>query len=284
MKDDKKDRASVEMLLSLAEQAKTFEEITAHHDLAAPGSDLAADDKASAPFQTSHLVAHCLSVTSDHYRAVRTLLASDDPAYAVKLSMVAHYPLLRSAVESSAMALWLLRPEDPRDRLIRLLRARWAEFQYERDIYMAMSEEDPDDDKEELRRKQKVRRDNAPKHSARMKSLRAVAQRSAVERAEFEQFPRMGPLVRDAALATKLRPSSAASVWQLLSSVTHPSVRGVMAMSDLEVVDNGGDVLHASITTKPAALSAMLVCSLALTTAAYRLTERRGGRQLLPAP
>jgi hypothetical protein len=89
-----------------------------HPDLweVTPGSSLAGDDKATAPYQLSHAVRSALSVAVDHMHATSNLLV-----HAKALHPMAPFTLARAAIEAGSSAIWMLGPAVRRDRVLRRL-------------------------------------------------------------------------------------------------------------------------------------------------------------------
>lgn len=86
------------------------------------GSSLAGDDRVADPYQVSHAVRAALGSSIDHMHAVVNLLGE-----AKALHPMAPFTMLRSALESSATALWLLQPSNRSERLTRRLRLAAAD-------------------------------------------------------------------------------------------------------------------------------------------------------------
>ena len=90
----------------------------------APGTDLAEDDRLSAPYHVSHAVARAQMVSVDHLHALRRM--TEDCSVCVPNGMTfqvtAHWALLRAALENACRAIWLLGPESRSERVLRALR------------------------------------------------------------------------------------------------------------------------------------------------------------------
>ncbi len=82
-----------------------------------PGSDLAADDEATDYLHVSHMVLNSLFLAVDQLAALRTMIVE-----AQRLHTSPPFTLIRSALENAAVAVWLLAPEDARERRLRRLR------------------------------------------------------------------------------------------------------------------------------------------------------------------
>jgi hypothetical protein len=81
------------------------------------GSALAADDKASNPYQVSHCALACLTAGVDHLHALKRLVIDDR-----LLHTGADYSLARGALENFGTAFWVLHPVEPAERITRSLR------------------------------------------------------------------------------------------------------------------------------------------------------------------
>ncbi|GAB3030944.1 hypothetical protein GCM10027052_04170 [Parafrigoribacterium mesophilum] len=98
-----------------------------------PGSVLASDDAVLGDYPASGLVQTCLASAVDCLDAVEALMVDEDGG--VRLYTFAQYPLLRSVIEASAQAIWLLRPDDQAVRIERNLRVRATEHLQDAELY-----------------------------------------------------------------------------------------------------------------------------------------------------
>jgi hypothetical protein len=89
----------------------------------APGSSLAADDAAARPYEVSSAVVGGLVSAVDHLDALRVLVVE-----AAVVHSRAPYTLLRAALENAATAVWLLAPANRKERVLRRLRLKWADY------------------------------------------------------------------------------------------------------------------------------------------------------------
>lgn len=95
----------------------------------ASGSMLASDDAALGVYAASQLVGTCISAAIDCLDAIHTLMVEEDGG--THLHTFAQYPLLRTVLEASAQALWVLGPDGQQERIIRNLRLRATEFKHD---------------------------------------------------------------------------------------------------------------------------------------------------------
>ena len=89
-----------------------------------PGSQLAADDDASDPYQVSHCARACLNAGVDHLHAAKALMFGAVPI----LHANSEYSLFRGALENLATAFWVLHPAQRSMRVERALRSMVKNF------------------------------------------------------------------------------------------------------------------------------------------------------------
>lgn len=87
-----------------------------------PGSSLAGDDSASDPYQISHAVRGQIGVAVDNMHAAVNLLTE-----ANVMHPMAPFSMIRTALETSANATWILQPKARSDRVLRRLRLAFAD-------------------------------------------------------------------------------------------------------------------------------------------------------------
>lgn len=251
-----------------------------HWDLVAPGSELADDDALTAPFQTSHLVAHCLSVGLDCLRSTRVLLTDPAKTSGMRIPLVGHYPAIRSAVEAGAEALWLLGPTDPAERVSRTLRARWDDIVQDDQAALALTGPDPRDEKADVARKQQMRRENSRNVRTKKNRLRAVAKRAGVpESVMTQRLPGFGEMLLECAAITGVESNYQYGMWRLVSGLTHPSASRAVMMSVVEEKgDAGNGVMNAELTASISMTNSALDAALLLHWHALELAAARGGR------
>ena len=254
-----------------------------HWDLAAPGSELDGDDTLTAPFQTSHLVGHCLSISLEGIRTTRFILQDHDPenASGIRLPMAGHYPALRSAIEAGAEALWLMEPDDRRERVSRTLRARWDDIIEDNKVMLALTSEDKNDAKDDVRRKQQARKVNSNNVRTKKKRIREVATKAGIPHDEmFLAHPGFGPVVEEAADVTGVASNYQYGMWRLISGLTHPSASRSLAMSVVKEMGESKDgTFMAEMTASTQLTVAALDAALLLHWHALNLAAKRGGRE-----
>jgi hypothetical protein len=127
-------------------------------DIAQPGSELADDDRATAPFHTSHLVHYALNVASD---ALRTTLVLMDDGADIRVPIIGLYPLLRTVIEGSALATWLVAPVDRDERVKRTLDTRLSDVLHDDKAVIVAATIEPSDGARDRSDKSRTLRENA---------------------------------------------------------------------------------------------------------------------------
>lgn len=244
-------------------------------------SQMAVDDAATHPTELSHMVTYCQNMAIDNLRSLRLLLNPSDEA-GIFLPQVAMFPMIRSAIESSAQAVWLLQPALSRERTVRTLRARKSEVSFERDLSMLMHGEEPGDPADLKKAKARARQRAATNAKSWNADLRSIAERSTISQDEYEDgLPGYGPLVAEAATATQLPPRFARSIWQMVSGLTHPSTTRGVSFSRLEELEGSTDELRVTrMTADPKVVRSGLMVAMSLYTVAEDLL---GARLITPA-
>ncbi len=250
-----------------------------HWDLAQAGSELAADDAATAPLQTSHVVGHALSFAVDCLRSTRMLLTDPDSPTTIVLPLTGQYPLLRGAMEAGGLVLWLLEPNDHRERVSRTLRSRWDDIVQDDKAVLAMTDFVAGEPKERISYKNAQRRKNAQRVRKQKARVRAVADAAGIPRSEMEQgLPGWGPIIREGAPAGTLPANQVHGWWRLISGLAHPSASRTLSLHNLEEIAerDGSGTVQALFTSRPDITNATLEAAALLYINALRLTSRRG--------
>lgn len=224
----------------------------------APGSALAADDKATRPFNTSHLLQSLLVTSSDHLHALCSLLFD-----AKALHPFATSTIVRSSIELAASAAWILQPKVPRERVIRALQLRSAD---ERDRANAMKTWNLPDPVGDFQRKwahEKI-------HSLGLTKLPRVTNTAILSEVSTHLTPH-----------SRLTPFS---VWQLASGFAHG--RQWAPLLFLEREDLGAadvDVVGVRFTLSPDRLMPLAYVAMKTLEHAVDLYTLRGSRPVPPA-
>lgn len=212
-------------------------------------SQLDVDDTETNPIQMSHLVAYCQLMAIDNLRAVREILNPNGDE-ALTFPIVALYPLLRSVMESSSLALWILEPEDQRTRVQRLLRARATDIVFDDKLNEIVLGPLPTTGKAERSEWNKAVRETAATKKRRRGYIKAVAGRFDIPMSEVDEgTPGFGELNGLAAASSDIPDEMGRAVWHYVSGLTHPSTsRGASASALDEVGPQVANILSVRMT------------------------------------
>lgn len=204
------------------------------HEAAAGAMSIrTADDAATWPLAIGQHVEYCIVQAIDMCQGIAELVTNDS---GLQIPLAATYPLTRSAMESSSMAVWMLLAPTRRERVLRRLQAAHDELAYEKAFIHCVA--DSGDVSKEMRIKRVYARD-AMKTKARMKEIARV---NGIDALEYASFPGWENIVENAAGILDTRSSLAAAAWRFTSGVTHPSfTRGRIAHEFVAATRDGDD-------------------------------------------
>lgn len=238
-------------------------------------SELASDDALTSPLHTSHLVTYTQSVAIDNLKALRALILDGD---GLTLYQVAQYPLLRSAIEASAEVIWLLGPNDQRERVRRLLVARASEFTYDRRLVLEAGAVREQDEAAMKKTRARMRQDASRSHRANLADLRRVAARVGVAESEFLDADLPWTEIVGYASELALQPAAevGVTIWRAVSGLTHPSSSRALMLAVFE--EDGprvGDRISARVSASAQNVASTTVAALALLRTSERLIRYR---------
>lgn len=237
-------------LVQAAEIRRRLEQapiVLARHErlpaLPALGSDVASDDIATAWMTSSHLVNATLLMAADNMRALGVLLFPDGR---LSMPLYAHYPILRSILEASALVKWLLEPEEQTERVARMLRTRWSDSLHDRDLKqeeVATVKAMADYDAEGLSRAEAA---IAARYARDVAKIREIAEAFSIPhavvkrgRAPWVHMVRAVCTVEEGADWIAVPGEYTASTWRALSGLSHPSYGGVVNSSSMQRIADG---------------------------------------------
>jgi hypothetical protein len=246
-------------------------------DIAQPGSELADDDRATAPFHTSHLVHYALNVASD---ALRTTLVLMDDGADIRVPIIGLYPLLRTVIEGSALATWLVAPVDQGERPKRTLDTRLSDVLHDDKAVIVAATIEPSDGARDRTDKSKTLRENARDVRLQKRRLRDHAARVGVA-LDPSGRPGFGPMLQAVAPVIGMSVGEVRGVWHFVSGLTHPSLSRAISMAEVELRGPRGDdgtrlaTTSANLTTVNMAIDAALLGY----KTALEVVGHRGGRR-----
>lgn len=224
-------------------------------------SQMRADDDATAWMQMSHTVGHCLDMAADNLATIHRLLL---PGGRLLFPQFAHYPILRSALEASSQALWILRPAEQKDRVVRLLQARWGEASQD----FAMK-------KAAVRYLRSA--DTAARHDSALtvadktlkkhqKQIVTIADRFGISSDAYERGIKGGfdEVIRVATESPEMSGYGASALWRIISGLSHPSTSRAVNFSTLEEVsESENGVVRNMLTTNVGLVHISLLAAMA---------------------
>jgi hypothetical protein len=226
-------------------------------------SALAADDILLEPFPASQLVTTCLASAADCLNAIDVLMRDGDDQY---LWAFAQYPLLRSALEASSQALWLLGPEDRRERIVRNLRVRATEIKQDALVFAQTFAESPAN---LLVQKRAAKTQKS--------EMTQIAESLGIKRAEYEKKQlSYAEIVREGSQTTGSDGTREETVWRLISGFTHPySSRSRIFSRAHPLLQNGEATGMSALSANPTIVLVALTTAQLAFTAAVELTITR---------
>lgn len=243
---------------------------------AKPTSELGDDDRRTSWLHLSHFVASCMSMATDNLAAAKQLLLPDGEQ--LEHRVTAHFPLLRSALESTSTALWLLRPDVQRDRIVRLLQLRTTDVDYDLTLVKAAAKLADLSTPEGRSASQAAIRGAVARRKRHSQQIARIADAEGISADEYTRgAPGYGVVVEQATDYPDLNGGYTSTVWRLISGLTHPSPLRMMSTSKHgDTVDNEDGTLYvvASMNvahTTNALLASMMTYRRATETLAARI-------------
>ncbi|WP_344001114.1 hypothetical protein [Microbacterium paludicola] len=213
---------------------------------AAQESDLRIDDDRSFPYRVRDVVLAALQLAYDSLRATRdVVLVGGEPHPPV----VAHYALIRSAIEGAVQATWVLRPDRSEERIGRALACHAEDEGHESTLFEAQLERllqrtsalpTEAERRESMRRIQDLKNSREQSFANMRKAQREIADRCGPGPGQplpkKPGFRALAELADDGSL-TSVR--TAKISWLTLSAMAHPSAARATQYSQHAVHDFG---------------------------------------------
>lgn len=203
-------------------------------------SELADLNRRTSPIQVGHFVEICLLPALDNLLALEQLVRPEPNKLQLRFS--AHFPLVRSALESSALAAWVLGGESPREQIVRNLRARQSDILFSQGLTRSgtlMLGANTDVGREANKQAELL----AAKHQGFME---VIARAEEVDRGEYKDGqPGYGKIINEATASHQLGGITGETAWRIISGFTHPSaLRTVHYTKHLSIKEQGEGVLN----------------------------------------
>ena len=242
---------------------KEFEQMQHVHDgmpvsgavFPEPGSSLIGDDQRTDPYHLSHVARLHLSVASDQLKALEKLIM-----VAARLPAFGAYPLIRSAIENGATALWLLKPASRKERATRRLRLLAAGAGH-RANFIAAAPKLTDNSSRQMQLDEFV----------------ALGADYGIERKAIVTKATMTDILTEVDTYTNDQLTILAA-WQITSGVTHGQEWAIHTLLTHEIKDDTGHVTEANLLAGFDKVSWVLGCATSVIHPAFDLLIQRGTR------
>lgn len=245
-------------------------------NLGSPGSALASDNDLLRPMPSSALVGHCLAMAEDQLRALRVLLTDHTGEHQFSFPMAAHNSNVRSGLECSSLAIWLLHPSDQEERLRRSLRSLVYELGHERAMYQTLTESVPEDPPAVKKKNAQQRQALMKRHQGQKRLVRDAAATAGIALDSLQPFPGFREVVGDASTALGLTASAGSGLWQVVSGLSHPSSLRQLNTADREILGEDGDNLNVMFTASTVSVIAGVLAATRHFEGALKYTQLRG--------
>lgn len=205
----------------------------------------ATDDAASGGLAVGNYVQYCLAQAIDACLGIDRLVANE---HGLTIPLSSTYPLSRTAIESSCIALWVMTPPTRRERVLRRLRIAHDELLYEKRFSDALSLT------QDVRQRESTRRQHARAAKELKAQMAGIASANQIASGEYvSQFPGWEAVVDSAgSLFNPASPAMLVTTWKLTSGLTHPSyMRGLVAHQFDESDASGAEIrgkLHGDVS------------------------------------
>lgn len=240
----------------------------------APWSELGADDSVARWMQVSHQLQTLLGMSADNLRVVRDMLLHGGE---MTVPMYGHYPVIRSVIESSALAKWISEPDEQAERLRRSFSARVADLKEDR----ALHEEAIKSaalfggiDTSVLKRGDESFRAGDLKSRS---VIREICGEQGISWSRVNQgLPGYATIIRAVGGSGEIPGNYAASVWRIISGLSHPSTSRATRYSAIEVLgESEQGVINARLSASMQWTQAATLVAISLTFDALTSVERR---------
>ena len=176
---------------------------------ALPGGQLAADDAATGTYNPiSHQLMFAVSSAIDHLRTLRTVVEAPNGG----VPALAGYTLVRSALESACLGIWLVSGNTRDKRVFRSLHLSATNLSDMKRLVIT----DPTSVEKDLRRLEEIK----------------ATRRANIQNRLDRPFPKTNDIVRQAARKCEHGTNHALTVWQACSSIAHAN--NVVSVNMLE--------------------------------------------------
>jgi hypothetical protein len=182
------------------------------------GSDPAADDRRTHPYQVSHAAWQAFLAAVSHLGCLRDSLFERDGPGKVTARIHTHgqFSLVRGALENASRVIWLLEPGDGDERVLRRLRLEWAEAAAQEQV------------------REIVGQPGRPMVD-RFDELSAMARPAGFDPAAIRRKPRYAMIVKAAGAVLPSGSAMSVLIWRTCSALAHGDVRATVGYTARDV-------------------------------------------------
>ncbi|MEV7694083.1 hypothetical protein AB0N73_12235 [Microbacterium sp. NPDC089189] len=241
------------------------------------------DDEFTGWSRISTASRYALDHASDNLRVLHRILSDGET-----VPFIATYPLVRSALEGAGLALWLLGPSDPNERVRRHVLNRAREL-FEENSFRKEALTSAGTHREELSFSPsdiiRAERERKEWHRTHRSEITSIASRIGMtDPTSGRSIVGFKKIVGDAHATIDLPSAYGEMIWSQVSGLTHPSLlRAVSTLNMSNSTDSTDGTVHVSMSSKvgtvfSAVVAALLLFKSALGAYAVRI-EQPGDRE-----
>ncbi|GAB3903698.1 hypothetical protein [Microbispora bryophytorum] len=239
-----KEQGELRLLMTMLERARSWERMTGSTPEAsrvAEGSALAGDDRKSDPYQVSHAAWHALTVAVDNLHCLYLVTKGyqkDEKSIQLVMHVYSPYTLLRASLENAARAVWMLSPNDRKERIARRLQIEAGNAKASDLAHHRMGAQPTRTLEQRMNQLRSIARDAGIIESR----IKRVTYQEIVEAAGEETVGNELMLI----------------LWQCASAMAHGDAWAMISLSDREVL---GEATSRILNLRVTASTSMLVTS-----------------------
>lgn len=238
-------------------------------------SEWGSDQEATRWWTTEMSITAAMHHASDALNTLNQLLAGKPET---PLPYVSHFAVARSGLEAASLAVWLLEPDDPRERISRHLREVWREVVEENKLYANALEISKNDPAYKLSVSvDTARKDRKRKHRRHIEYVRKIAKHHRLEDPTNRDYSvGFREITGSAAASAGISSTVGELVWSDLSSLSHPSTLRTLR-SDVEVLTESDEsgMREARVSTSIQTIGLAVYANLTIFSRALALVQKR---------
>ena len=237
-------------------------------------SQLGSDDAATGWLQVSHQLMTILGMVGDNLRVAREMLVQGDR---MAVPMYGHYPVIRSIIEAAALVTWIAEPDEQRERLRRSLSARIEDLTEDKALHeeaLRAAALHGGLDADQLKNGDSAFKEGDAKARRLIRGI--CAQHDIPWSSVAQGLPGYARIIRAVPHPEDVPANYAASIWRILSGLSHPSASRATRYSAVEVLGEAREgILNARLSASVQWTHAAMLMAISLSFEALSTVERR---------